>query len=61
VAGTGRLGMRCIRVLTGEYAEWPAGDGYAAWLTVADFVSAVAAIEPLLPRREREDAAFLQR
>jgi FMN phosphatase YigB (HAD superfamily) len=61
VDGTGRLGMRCVRVLTGEYAEWPASDGYVAWLTVPDFVSAVAAIEPFLPRREREDAAFLQR
>lgn len=55
VDGTLRVGMRCVRVLTGEYAGSPAEPGAEPWLTVPDFAAAVAAIEPLLPLRRRED------
>jgi putative hydrolase of the HAD superfamily len=55
VDGTLRVGIRCVRVLTGEYAGSPAQPGAEPWLTVPDFAAAVAAIEPLLPLRRRED------
>ncbi len=55
VDGTLRVGIRCVRVLTGEYARSPALPGAEPWLTVPDFAAAVAAIEPLLPLRRRED------
>lgn len=66
VDGTRRVGMRCVRVLTGEYAGEPArgasSDSSAEpWLTVADFAAAVAAIEPLLPARRREDVGQPER
>ena len=56
VEGTARVGMRCVRVLTGEYAGVPAAPAAQPWLTVPDFAAAVAALEPLLPRHLREDA-----
>lgn len=55
VAGSARLGMRCVRVLTGEYAAAEDSGAPSPWLTVADFAAAVAALEPLLPQRHRED------
>ena len=55
VDGTRRVGMRCVRVLTGEYAGSPAEAGAEPWLTVAGFAAAAAAVEPLLPQRRRED------
>ena len=63
VDGTRRVGMRCVRVLTGEYAGEPHGptSGTEPWLTVADFAAAVAAIEPLLPARRREDVGQTER
>lgn len=66
IVGTSRVGMRCVRVLTGEYAGEPArsasGDaGTEPWLTVADFAAAAAAIEPLLPARSREDVGQTER
>jgi putative hydrolase of the HAD superfamily len=66
VEGTRRVGMRCVRVLTGEYAGEPAGSGSGVsgaepWLTVADFAAAVAALEPLLPARRREDVGQTER
>lgn len=56
VEGTARVGMRCVRVLTGEYAGVPAAPASPPWLTVPDFATAVAVLEPLLPRHLREDA-----
>ena len=66
VDGTRRVGMRCVRVLTGEYAGEPGGSASGAggaepWLTVADFAAAVAALEPLLPARRREDVGQTER
>jgi HAD superfamily hydrolase (TIGR01549 family) len=63
VDGTRRVGMRCVRVLTGEYAGEPSGHAAGAepWLTVTDFAAAAAAIEPLLPPRWREDAGQTER
>jgi FMN phosphatase YigB (HAD superfamily) len=66
VYGTSRVGMRCVRVLTGEYAGEPEGIASGAsaaepWLTVADFAAAVAALEPLLPARRREDVGQPER
>jgi HAD superfamily hydrolase (TIGR01509 family) len=66
VDGTRRVGMRCVRVLTGEYAGELGGSASGAsgaepWLTVADFAAAVAAIEPLLPPRWREDVGQTER
>ena len=66
VDGTRRVGMRCVRVLTGEYAGEPGGTASSAsaaqpWLTVADFAAAVAALEPLLPARRREDLGQTER
>ena len=63
VDGTRRVGMRCVRVLTGEYAGEPSGPaaGAGPWLTVTDFAAAAAAIEPLLPPRWREDAGQAER
>jgi len=55
VEGTRRVGMRCVRVRTGEYAGSDPAPGHEPWLTVADFGAAVAALEPLLPSRRRED------
>jgi putative hydrolase of the HAD superfamily len=63
VEGTRRVGMRCVRVLTGEYAGEPhePASGAEPWLTVADFAAAAAAIEPLLPVRRREDVGQTER
>jgi len=63
VDGTRRVGMRCVRVLTGEYAGEPhePASGAEPWLTVADFAAAVDAIEPLLPVRRREDVGQPER
>jgi HAD superfamily hydrolase (TIGR01509 family) len=63
IDGTRRVGMRCVRVLTGEYAGEPLGSAAGAepWLTVTDFPAAVAAIEPLLPVRRREDVGQVER
>jgi HAD superfamily hydrolase (TIGR01509 family) len=55
VEGTRRVGMRCVRVRTGEYAGTEPVPGHEPWLTVTDFGAAVAALEPLLPSRRRED------
>jgi putative hydrolase of the HAD superfamily len=40
VVGAAGMGMRCVRVLTGEYAAAPEGE-HLAWATVSDFPSAV--------------------
>jgi putative hydrolase of the HAD superfamily len=63
VDGTRRVGMRCVRVLTGEYAGalHDPTSGAEPWLTVADFAAAAAAIEPLLPARQREDVGQTER
>ena len=63
VEGTRRVGMRCVRVRTGEYAGEPhqPASGAEPWLTVADFAAAVDAIEPLLPVRRREDVGQPER
>jgi len=58
VAGSARVGMRCVRVLTGEYAGVLAEPGAAPWLTVPDFAAALSALEPLLPVRVREDGGL---
>ena len=55
VEGTRRVGMRCVRVLTGEYAADAAVAGREPWLTVSGFAAAVEALEPLLPQHRRED------
>jgi HAD superfamily hydrolase (TIGR01509 family) len=49
VAGAAAVGMRCIRVRTGEYAETPDGAGtLAPWQTAATFAEAVLLM--ILPR-----------
>lgn len=61
VDGSRRVGMRCVRVLTGEYAGTQPVAGAAPWLTVSDFAAAVAVLEPLLPVRQREDVGQTER
>jgi putative hydrolase of the HAD superfamily len=48
-AGAATVGIRAVRVLTGEYATRP--DHPGTWLTAVDFPAAVASLAPHLPDR----------
>jgi FMN phosphatase YigB (HAD superfamily) len=47
VAGAEAVGMRCVRVRTGEYAGQPDDPGLAPWRSVGTFAEAVALLLPL--------------
>jgi putative hydrolase of the HAD superfamily len=48
VAGAHAVGMRCLRVRTGEYASTPDPAGLVPWKTAGSFLEAVELLLPLL-------------
>jgi putative hydrolase of the HAD superfamily len=48
VAGAQAVGMRCLRVRTGEYVDTPDPAGLVPWKTVDSFLEAVELLLPLL-------------
>ena len=55
VAGATAVGMRCLRVRTGEYADTPDPAGLVPWKSAGSFLAAVELLLPLLesPARSR--------
>lgn len=56
VAGAHGVGMRCLRVRTGEYAALPDPADVVPWKTACSFQDAVELLLPLLEAREQEGA-----
>ena len=48
VAGAHAVGMRCLRVRTGEYADSPDPAGLVPWKSAGSFLEAVELLLPLL-------------
>ena len=48
VAGAHRVGMRCLRVRTGEYADTRDPTGLVPWMAAGSFLEAVELLLPLL-------------